>query len=377
MIGRSPGTSTRSRSPPPEAQDPGGSSAHDRGRSPCSAADSGSSRPSSASRAEATPPLRRRQPPARAREAASWDEIFDDGPDEPVQLLQGARVHVGVVRPLRLLLVVDQARLAVARQRLAPRLAERLGRGDDDDLVEALVSPGLVQERHLRHGQRRRLTLAPLEVVLDDARVQESFEPREFLAIGEDDRGDVRTLRRPVALEQSPAHLGVVLDQLVDDLVARDRGGAVAAERPKRLALPGADAAGDRDVKWFLRVRRPGAGRRRALPLRQALPPRPALLPRQALPPPRALLPRQAPPPRRALSLRQAPPPRQALLPRRPHERLRSSLRRRRPDRLLERPRQPLPLQKPRPRPSAAGRRRQRTPWSPPRRPPPRDRGSA
>jgi hypothetical protein len=35
----------------------------------------------------------------------------------------------------------------------------------------------------------------------------------------------------------------------VDDLVAGDRGGAVALERTKRFALPGADAAGDRDVK--------------------------------------------------------------------------------------------------------------------------------
>jgi hypothetical protein len=33
----------------------------------------------------------------------------------------------------------------------------------------------------------------------------------------------------------------------VHDLVARDRGGAVAGERLQQLALAGPDAAGDRD----------------------------------------------------------------------------------------------------------------------------------
>jgi hypothetical protein len=60
--------------------------------------------------------------------------------------------------------------------------------------------------------------------------VEQLFEPRELLAVGEDDLRDVGPLRRPVALEQRRRNLRVLFDQLVDDLVARDRRGTVTRE---------------------------------------------------------------------------------------------------------------------------------------------------
>jgi len=61
--------------------------------------------------------------------------------------------------------------------------------------------------------------------------MQELLEPQELLAIGEHELGDVTPPRRAEPLEQRLADLLVVLDQVVDDLVARDRGGAVPRER--------------------------------------------------------------------------------------------------------------------------------------------------
>jgi hypothetical protein len=58
--------------------------------------------------------------------------------------------------------------------------------------------------------------------------VQQLFEPRELLAVREDDLRDVGPLRRPVALEQRRRDLRVLFDQLVDDLVAGDRRCTVA-----------------------------------------------------------------------------------------------------------------------------------------------------
>jgi hypothetical protein len=77
--------------------------------------------------------------------------------------------------------------------------------------------------------------------------MEERLEPVELGAVGEDELPDLRAVRRPEPLEQRGADVLVVRDQVVDDLVARDRGRAVSCERTQRLALPGADAAGDRD----------------------------------------------------------------------------------------------------------------------------------
>jgi hypothetical protein len=60
--------------------------------------------------------------------------------------------------------------------------------------------------------------------------VEQLFEPRELLAVGEDDLRDVGPLRRPVALEQRRRDPRVLFDQLMNDLVAGDRRGAVARE---------------------------------------------------------------------------------------------------------------------------------------------------
>src|SRR5437879_13629272 len=96
---------------------------------------------------------RRRPARQRRRSAmrnASLDQILDYGRDELVEVLERPRVHERVIGAPRLLLVVDETSLAVARERLAPGFAERLRRGDHDDLVEALVAAGLVEERHFR-----------------------------------------------------------------------------------------------------------------------------------------------------------------------------------------------------------------------------------
>ncbi len=61
--------------------------------------------------------------------------------------------------------------------------------------------------------------------------MKERLEPRERLAVGEDDLGDVAATGRPEAVEERVPDFRVVLDQLVDDLVARDRRGAVTRER--------------------------------------------------------------------------------------------------------------------------------------------------
>ena len=78
-------------------------------------------------------------------------------------------------------------------------------------------------------------------------------------AIGEDDRGDVRALRRPEALEQRTLDLGSPRSARGRSRPRTD-GRAVTAKRLERLALAGADAAGDRDPTWSLRrLRQPGS----------------------------------------------------------------------------------------------------------------------
>ena len=74
-------------------------------------------------------------------------------------------------------------------------------------------------------------------------------------AIGEDDLRDPSPVGPPVLSQHALAEPRdqrfpdrvVRGEQVVDDLVARDRGGAVMAARFERLALPRSDAARDGD----------------------------------------------------------------------------------------------------------------------------------
>ena len=66
----------------------------------------------------------------------------------------------------------------------------------DDDLVEARVGAGLVEERHLGRRTPRGAfgssasCVAPAQVLGRDERVQELLEPVERVAVVEDDGGD-------------------------------------------------------------------------------------------------------------------------------------------------------------------------------------------
>jgi ABC-type amino acid transport substrate-binding protein len=85
--------------------------------------------------------------------------------------------------------------------------------------------------------------------------VEQALEPGQSLAIAEDALGnpaavDLTVLaqdRLAEALDQGGLDLRIRAEQMVDDLVARDDGGAVARERLQRLALARPDAAGDGD----------------------------------------------------------------------------------------------------------------------------------
>jgi len=79
--------------------------------------------------------------------------------------------------------------------------------------------------------------------------VQQLLEPLECVAVVEDGSAEGATvdltLRRDDAVAEpcDDRRLHVVAtQQVVDDLVARDRGGAVALEGSQRLALPRSDA---------------------------------------------------------------------------------------------------------------------------------------
>ena len=84
--------------------------------------------------------------------------------------------------------------------------------------------------------------------------MQERFEPREPLAVGEHRLRDLRAIGaavgedlRPEALDERVADVVVGCQQVMDDLVARDRRGAPGAERIERSRLAGADPTRDRD----------------------------------------------------------------------------------------------------------------------------------
>src|SRR5262249_15969977 len=169
-------------------------------------------------------------------------------------------VDVDEVGALRLLRVGDEARFPRLRVDLGALGPDLERRRDQHDLVEPLLAAHLVQQGHLGHGDLRRVRqppqlLAPVEVLLGDPRVEQALQPFELLAVAEDAFGDraavdlADVVEDPPAepLDQLPAHVLVLAQEPVNDLVARHGGGAVAPERVEGLALPRSDAARDGD----------------------------------------------------------------------------------------------------------------------------------
>ena len=97
--------------------------------------------------------------------------------------------------------------------------------------------------------------LAPAQVLGRDLRVQQLLEEVELGAVGEDHLGDPAAVDRAVVSEHPLpelahdrlAHLRIRAQEVMDDLVARDGRRTRLLERVQRLALAGADPAGDRD----------------------------------------------------------------------------------------------------------------------------------
>src|SRR5205085_7122710 len=251
------------RSPPRGGPDPGGSAARGRAGSTRSAADT-RGEPTSRAAPRTRRRTRRRGRRRRGRRlgcaAYAGGQLLQHARDEPVELLERAVVDVRVVRPGQLLIVRNQPSASLVDRGARALLAELRRRRHDDDDVEAILGADLVQERNLGRAHRRwsrklGQLLAPLEVLPCDSRMQERLEPGELLRVAEDDLcdGGAVDLARlvedalPEALEQGAAHLVVLADQAVDDLVARDDGRSVTCKGSERLALPRADAARDGD----------------------------------------------------------------------------------------------------------------------------------
>ena len=97
--------------------------------------------------------------------------------------------------------------------------------------------------------------------------MQQLLEPVEGRAVAKDPDSDQVTVRRPVlaqdllaeALDERAPYLRIGLQEVVDDLVARDRRRPVTAKRLEGRALSGADSAGDRDGERA--AQRSGLGR--------------------------------------------------------------------------------------------------------------------
>ena len=118
---------------------------------------------------------------------------------------------------------------------------------DRDRVVERRLHPGFEQQRHLHHGGGRwRICLiergAPGRHAGSDPRPERALEPRPRLLIAEHPLGDQRAVECTVpghigaeALDHGVAQL-VVVEQLVNDGVGREGGGARA--RPAREAPP-------------------------------------------------------------------------------------------------------------------------------------------
>src|SRR5207249_3710593 len=170
--------------------------------------------------------------------------------DEGIELLERAVVHVGEVRPQKLLLVGQQALFSLVEAFAGALGAYSARRSDRDDCVEAALGAGLVEKRHLVHGERGRIRL-PAELFEPGVRprhherMEETLQPEQLVGITEDALADRAPVGRSEPLEEGRTDL-VVLVELVDDLVARDRGGAVPREGGQRFALPRSDAARDR-----------------------------------------------------------------------------------------------------------------------------------
>ena len=176
---------------------------------------------------------------------------------------EAAGVHVRVVRALDLLAVVDEALFPPLHRHVRPLFAQGSRRRDRDHFVEPLLGADLVEERDLGHADRGRTRklrqlLAPVQVLRRDARVEQAFEPGERLPVAKDALAHLGAVDHTVLVEDSVAEtlehrrfdLGIGANQVVDDLVARDHGGAVPRESLQRLALPRPDAAGDGDRDW-------------------------------------------------------------------------------------------------------------------------------
>ena len=96
--------------------------------------------------------------------------------------------------------------------------------------------------------------LAPAQVGGDDERVQELFEPLQLPPAREDDAGNGTAIDLPVrpeyllaeALHDGPLYVGILAQEHVHDVVARDDRGPLPLERMQKLALPGPDSSRDR-----------------------------------------------------------------------------------------------------------------------------------
>ena len=119
---------------------------------------------------------------------------------------QRSLVHVREVGALQLLLVRNQALIAVVPRDAAPLLAQLRRRRDHDHLVEPLVAARLVEKRHLgdadlgRVRQRGEL-LPPRQILGRDPGVQQRLEEVELGAVGEHDLGDPAAVDRAVVRE--------------------------------------------------------------------------------------------------------------------------------------------------------------------------------
>ena len=147
------------------------------------------------------------------------------------------------------------------------------GHARNYDLDPALLAAVIYQESKFHaHARSSSGAIGLMQLLPDTAKGIAVHTGGSRFRVGEDDVGDraavdlagfvENALAEPV--DQRLLHLLVLAEQPVDDLVARDRRGAVAPERGERLALPRSDAARDGDRERALHQSWPGLfGRRR------------------------------------------------------------------------------------------------------------------
>ena len=142
----------------------------------------------------------------------------------------------------------------------APRFAQLRRGGDDDDLVEARLRTDLVEERHLRDADLRRVGSAAScsrhVMYSRETSGWSSFSRKSSASRSLKTRWAMRSRsgRRPRPRISSPSrstraslHVRIRGEEVVDDLVARHGRCAMAAKALERRRLAGADPAGDRD----------------------------------------------------------------------------------------------------------------------------------